>query len=195
MKKNIRIASITAAFILAASCEHYNATGTHSKIDRNEVTTNVGVTIKQNSTGEFTYSYDGDFVDQEGNFDFTQKGAQGNAIIINFQINSAPTDMRFRPVGTDAIWIAPAALLAEGASPTAAYDPRLTASANNEFQESNEDQGSRDQFSGFSVSSDGKRLTLTDENNDNTEYRYGLRFDLRGELVMHDPHIKNGTGN
>ena len=133
----------------------------------------AAVTIRvQQNEGAFTFLFDGDFVDQAGNFDFAHQGAKGCQVDIRFSLAEAPEGMVFKPQGRDAIWILEKCKC-EGDCPSGPYEG--------------------DEFSGFATSDCGQKLSVTDVNNDGELYRYSLRFDYNGQTVVCDPDARNGT--
>lgn len=139
------------------------------------VTTKVKITKIGQS--EYQFAYDGRFFDSAGNCDFSVPGAKGNTINLTFKIDAGSVPgVKFKSAGRDAIWIVKKNPNGDPkACPTGPY------------------QG--DIFLNFEVSADGSTLTLTDVNNDNGKYRYGLRFDLNGKTISDDPDATNSGGD
>ncbi len=172
MRKYTYVLVAATAFFLAA-CEHYGATGA----DRNTVPVNAAVTIAEDGSGGYVFSYKAPFADEQGNFDFSQKGAAFNTIKLTFTIaDGSVPGIAFQPAATDAIWIVEKANVdATTGSPRGPYRGNV--------------------FSDFQLSADGRSLTVTNQNDDGVRYRYGLRFDLNGKLVIDDPDMGNGGGH
>lgn len=161
-----------ATFFLTA-CEHYVANGAV----RNTVPVDAAVTIAEDGAGGYVFSYKAPFADEKGNFDFSQKGAAFNTIKLTFTIaDGSVPGIKFQPQPADAMWIVEKVNVDEATgSPRGPYRGNV--------------------FSDFQLSADGQSLTVTDQNNDSVLYRYGLRFDLNGKLVVDDPDVGNGGGH
>lgn len=160
---------LAAALFLAAGC-------IHEQEPRGEIAVATEVVIAEDGAGGYKFAYSGQFFDQKGNFDFSQKGALYNRVNLSFTIaDGSVSGLKFKPSGADAMWIVDKKNVdpATG-SPRGPYEGR--------------------QFHSFAVSADGLTLTLVDENDDGVLYRYGLRFDLGGATVIDDPDGKNGQG-
>lgn len=133
------------------------------------------LTIIRDSGGAFDFKYDAPFADADGNFDFSKGEALGKTVKLSITIaDDQGLGLTFKPDGANAIWIADKKKVGPDGSPQGPF------------------RGT--QFREFSVSSDGKTLSLTNLNNDGVLYRYGLRFDLGGETVVDDPDMNNGQG-
>lgn len=138
---------------------------------------NAKVTISRDSADKLVFKYKAPFADEDGNFDFRQGEAAKASINLSFTIaDDSGLGLRFRRDGRDAIWIVEKAALADSqsTSPLGPFEGK--------------------QFRDFKVSTDGKTLTLVNENSDGVLYLYALRFDMGAEIVAHDPEMGNGNG-
>ncbi|MEZ5920258.1 MAG: hypothetical protein R3C60_02790 [Parvularculaceae bacterium] len=144
--------------------------------NQSDATVNVSVKVAADGGAyTFTYSDPSGLFDSEGNFDFRKPGAKGKPVTIKFSIdNSSVAGIKFQKQGPNAFWIALKSEVGDNGCPTGPY------------------VGS--QFHGFRTEPDQRTLTVLDHNNDGKPYRYALRFDLNGDLVMHDPDGNNGEG-
>ena len=133
----------------------------------------AGVTVAADREGGFKFSYAGRYVDEEGNFDFSEGEVSKGPVMIRFSLVDAPAGLTFKREGADAVWIVEKKEVGEE-SPKGPY------------------QG--EQFSRFQTSKNGRVLTIYNKNDDGVTYRYGLRFSLAGKTIMHDPDVKNGGG-
>lgn len=167
-KSSILLAGL--AMFAAAGCVHEDK----SVAPRETVQVTAEVTISQGVDGKYAFRYSGPFFAENGDFDFSQKGAQGAMIELTFAIaDGSLAETKFRQDPHDAIWIVEKAKVdPETGSPAGPY------------------RG--DQFFDFRVSEDGRELKLIDRNNDGVLYRYGLRFDRGDTLVINDPDGQNG---
>lgn len=133
------------------------------------------LTISRDSEGAFSFKYDAPFADASGNFDFSKGEPYGKVVKWSFTIaDDSELGLKFKPEGANAIWIVDKKNVGPDGSPEGPYEGR--------------------QFRDFSVSADGKTLTLVNQNDDGVLYRYGLRFDLGSETVVDDPDANNGQG-
>ncbi len=161
--------SVGALALLAIGCTH----GQYGQTQRGEIAVNAKVLITEVGEGEYSFSYDAPYFDDKGNFDFSQQGPLYNRIKLSFTIaDGSVSGLKFKMNGADAIWIVDKNNVGPDGSPQGPYQGR--------------------QFHDFNVSPDGLSLSLTDENDDGVRYRYGLRFDLGGEMVVDDPDGQNG---
>lgn len=169
MRKSVYIVSAAAGLLLTA-CDGY---GKPQSV-RESLQVAADVTIAKDSAGEYSFSYAAPYFKENGDFDFSQKGAPLSAIDLTFTIaDGSLPGIKFFPDGPDAIWIVEKKELKDPASsPAGPY------------------RG--DQFVDFKVSPDGTTLTLTDKNDDGVLYRYALRFELDGQPVVNDPDGQNG---
>jgi hypothetical protein len=159
-----------ASLAVLSGCEHG-----YFEPKAKELSVPAKLTITRDGAGVFDFKYDAPFSDADGNFDFSRDGAAGNVIRWSFTIvDDQGLDLKFKAKGTDAIWIVDKRNVGKDGSPEGPF------------------RGT--QFQSFSVSDDGKTLSLTNLNDDGVLYRYGLRFDLGGETVVDDPDAQNGTG-
>ena len=159
---------IGGAALLAAGCVHENGGA------RPTLAVAALVTVTEDGSGGYYFSYDAPFADAAGNFDFSKGDAYGKVITITFSISDASaSDARFKPVAADAIWIVDKKNVGADGSPTGPYEGR--------------------QFHDF-ASNSRLEFSVTDENNDGVLYRYSLRFDIDGATVVDDPDIGNGSG-
>lgn len=158
------------AALAGAGCVHEDK----SVAPRGTAAVTAEVTIFEGADGKPTFRYNGPFFDEKGNFDFSQEGAKFNTINLTFAIaDGSIPGLKFRADPRDAIWIVEKAKVdPETGSPVGPY------------------RG--DQFVDFRVTDDGRRLTLTDKNDDGVLYRYGLRFNHDAALVADDPDGQNG---
>lgn len=169
-----RFSVIAASAALAAACAHTGSQEPAKAGEQGVAPVNASVTITEDGAGGYAFAYDAPYFDKKGNFDFSLPGALHNRIVLTFTIaDGSAQGVRFKTDARDAIWIVEKANV----------DP-ATGSPSGPYR--------GDQFFGFEVSKDGRRLTLTDENNDGVLYRYGLRFDRGGETVFDDPDGQNG---
>lgn len=167
-----KIAALFAglATFAAAGCVHEGK----SVAARETVEVTAEVTISQGEDGKYAFRYSGPFFAENGDFDFSQQGAQGAMVELTFAIaDGSLPEMKFRQDPRDAIWIVEKAKV----------DP-VTGSPAGPYR--------GDQFSDFRVSEDGRELKLIDKNQDGVLYRYGLRFDRGETLVIDDPDGQNG---
>lgn len=166
--KAISISFAAAAALTLAACEHY------AQSTRNTVPVNAAVTVADDGAGGYKFSYSAPFADERGNFDFSKQGAAFNTVKLTFTISAGSVSgLKFKPDGADAMWIVDKKNVdATTGSPRGPY------------------RGT--QFFDFNVSADGKQLTVTNMNDDEILYRYGLRFDLDGRTVVDDPDMNNG---
>lgn len=166
-----KIAMIGVAGLFLTACEHYG----HDRSEAaDKISVDAAVTISKNSSGGYAFAYNAPFFDEKGNFDFSQEGANDHIVNMTFKIADGSVDgVKFRSDPHDAIWIVE----------KKDVDPN-TGSPSGPYR--------GQQFYNFSVSEDGQTLTLTDANNDGVLYRYGLRFDLDGGLIIDDPDGQNG---
>jgi hypothetical protein len=133
----------------------------------------VAIKVTGNASSGFTFDYAGDHFDTEGNFDFAVDALNGKSVKIDFAIAEDSVDgLRFKANGDDAFWIVEEVVVGPQGCPSGPY------------------QGT--QFKDCSTDAGGKRMHVTDINNDGKKYRYALRFDLDGETIMHDPEGSNG---
>lgn len=159
-----------AAALIAAGCEHGYFSAKSKTID-----VAAKLTITRDGSGVFDFKYDAPFADADGNFDFSKGEPLGKVVKLSVTISDdGGLGLKFKPAGADAIWIVDKKNVGPDGSPQGPY------------------RG--DQFRDFSVSQDGKTLSLTNLNNDGVLYRYGLRFDLGAETVVDDPDMGNGMG-
>lgn len=165
------LTAVSAVFLI--SCQHDGSSGPA----RTTVPVSAAVTIVDDGAGGYAFSYKAPFADEKGNFDFSQKGAVFNTIKLTFTIADGSVEgIKFKPDATDAMWIVEKVNVDETTgSPRGPY------------------QGKK--FLDFTLSDDGRSLTVTDQNDDGVTYRYGLRFDLNGKAVIDDPDVQNGRGN
>ncbi|MDZ7629121.1 MAG: hypothetical protein U5J99_12045 [Parvularculaceae bacterium] len=168
MSNFLRIA-VTLAALGAASCSHFNQEAPKSA----PIAVSAKLTIVETAPGVYDFKYDAPFADQDGNFDFSQKGALGSSVNMSFTIaEDSGLGLKFKPQGSDAIWIVDKKNVGPDGSPQGPY------------------RG--DQFRNFSVSPDGRTLNLFNQNDDGVLYRYGLRFDRGALTVVDDPDNQNG---
>jgi hypothetical protein len=140
-----------------------------------EIAVPAKLTITRDGAGVFDFKYDAPFADQDGNFDFSQKGAFGNRVNLSITIvDDQGLGLKFKPEASDAIWIVDKKNVGPDGSPQGPF------------------RGT--QFQNFAVSADGRTLSLTNLNDDGILYRYGLRFDLGADTVVDDPDMNNGKG-
>ena len=167
-----QLAFISAAALALGACEHYGAKA--AERERMTVPVMADVTIEEDGAGGYSFSYKAPFADENGNFDFSQKGAAFNTIKLTFSIaDGSVPGIKFKSDATDAIWIVEKENVDEATgSPRGPYRGQ--------------------QFYDFEVSEDGQSLTVIDQNDDGILYRYGLRFDLNGKTVVDDPDVGNG---
>ena len=133
------------------------------------------VQISQDDAGAYDFKYDSPYSDADGNLDFSVGEAAKNSIQLTFKIvDDSGLELKFKPEGSDAIWIVDKKFVGPDGSPEGPY------------------RGN--QFRDFKTSEDGRSLTLFNVNNDGILYRYGLRFDRGSETVVDDPDAQNGTG-
>lgn len=167
----IGISLTAAAMLFLGACVH----ATNGE-PRGKIAVDAALTVTKDASGGFEFRYDAPFADEKGNFDFKQKGAAYKIVNLTFTIaDGSVAGLKFRPTGADAIWIVDKRNVGPDGSPTGPYRGK--------------------QFSDFRVSADGLQLSLTDLNNDGVLYRYGLRFDLGGALVIDDPDVGNSGGS
>jgi hypothetical protein len=169
MRKFAYVLAAGAGLFLTA-CEHYGDV----KEGRKTVPVNAAVTIAEDGAGGYIFNYQAPFADEKGNFDFSRPGALYNTIRLTFTIaDGSIPGVAFKTDATDAMWIVEKVNVdKETGSPRGPY------------------RGN--QFYGFQVSKDGRELTVTNTNDDGVLYRYGLRFDLGGKMVVDDPDVGNG---
>lgn len=165
------LSAASALFLI--SCTHDGVYGDA----RNTVPVSAAVAIADDGAGSYLFSYKAPFADEKGNFDFSQKGAAFNTIKLTFTIADGSVEgIKFKPDAADAMWIVEKINVDETTgSPRGPYRGK--------------------QFSDFTISEDGRSLTVTDANDDGVIYRYGLRFDLGGKTVTDDPDVNNGPSN
>ncbi|MEM9014642.1 MAG: hypothetical protein AAGB02_06005 [Pseudomonadota bacterium] len=170
---------VSVIVFLASSCAHYDynkpTKPTHGEDKMPPATElTVGVSVMEVGGGEFAFKYSGEYFEENGDFDFSEGPVSKGPVEITFVIDEAPDGVVFRSPGADAIWIDFLQNVGPEGSPKGPY------------------RG--DQFRDFRTIEGGKALRVFDVNNDGEFYRYGLRFDRRGELIMHDPTGHNGGG-
>lgn len=161
--------TLAAAAIVSASCSHFDHYG-HSAAP---IDVKAKLSIFETAPGVYDFKYDAPFADQDGNFDFSQRGALGRRVNMSFSItDDSGLGIKFKPDGAQAIWIVDKKNVGADGSPQGPY------------------QG--DQFRNFAVSSDGLTLSLFNQNDDGILYRYGLRFNRGAVTVIDDPDNQNG---
>ncbi|MEX0645685.1 MAG: hypothetical protein WD076_10260 [Parvularculaceae bacterium] len=170
-----KILCAASAALALSACSHFDEkSGAAGSGEPGIIAAEVGVTVSADGKGGFTFRYSGDYIDEEGNLDLASGAAAENSVRIEISIAGGPEGLRFKTEGRDAMWIADAEAVGRNASPRGPYEG--------------------EQFTEFSVDSDGQRLSVLDRNFDGRLYRYGLRFDFEGATVMDDPDVQNGTG-
>lgn len=131
--------------------------------------------ITQDGRGAYDFTYDSPYSDADGNFDFSVGEAAKASVRLTFRLaDDSGLGIKFKPNGTDAIWIVDKKNVGPDGSPQGPYEGR--------------------QFRDFKVSEDGLSLSLFNRNDDGVLYRYGLRFDRGEETVIDDPDNQNGSG-
>lgn len=160
---------IGAATISLSACQHISPA---PKSD-DAVKVTATVTVSKDAAG-YAFAYKALFADEDGNFDFTQKGAIYRPIAITFTIaEGSPSGLKFTADSSGAVWIADKREIDnETGSPEGPYRGQ--------------------QFKIGQVSADGQSFVVENQNNDGLTYRYALRFDLNGETIVHDPDVNNG---
>ena len=168
-----RLFYAVVASVLMAGCGHMS--GNYGDAKAQEIDVAAQLTVSGDAKSGFEFQYNAPFADEHGNFDFSQEGAKGNVIKLSFSLDGSMPGLRFRQDARDAMWIVEKEKVGPDGSPTGPYRGK--------------------QFVDFEVSEDGRRLQVTDLNNDGVLYRYGLRFDLDGKIVADDPDTQNGGNN
>jgi len=169
MRKIIYIVTAAAGLFLTA-CEHYGETSA----PRETLQITADVKIAEVAAGKYSFTYNAPFFKENGDLDFSQKGAKGHTIALTFKIaDGSVPGIKFMADAPDGIWIVDKKNL-----PSPTDSPSMPYRGN--------------QFYDFKVSEDGQTLSLTDQNDDGVLYRYALRFDLNGDPVVHDPDAQNG---
>jgi len=172
MHKISGIVIAAASGVLLTGCVHDGKP--HGPMESPTVNVPAQLAVTGDRASGFDFHYSAPFADEHGNFDFSQKGADGNIIKLSFTLDGSVPGLRFKPDGREAMWIVEKENVGKDGSPTGPYRGQ--------------------QFLDFKVSDDGLTLEVTDLNDDGVLYRYGLRFDLDGETVVHDPDAQNGGG-
>ncbi len=161
--------SLAMVALVTVSCSHFD----HKSHDAAPIAVNAKLSIFEPAPGVYDFKYDAPFADQDGNFDFSQKGALGRRVNMSFTItDDSGLGVKFKPDGAQAIWIVDKKDVGADGSPQGPYNG--------------------DQFRNFAVSADGLTLSLFNQNDDGILYRYGLRFDRGSVTVVDDPDNQNG---
>ncbi len=174
MKSSDLLKLIAAASVIAAmgACERNTAPSSAAPVTIN---VDAKLQIKQDDSGTYDFIYDSPYSDADGNFDFSVREAAKASVRLTFRIaDDSGLGIKFKPAGTDAIWIVDKKSVGSDGSPQGPFEGR--------------------QFRDFKVSDDGLSLSLFNRNDDGILYRYGLRFDRGEETVIDDPDNQNGSG-
>ncbi len=169
-RRSLIAATFLTGVLAAAGCEHG-----YFEAKAKDIAVDAKLTITRDGSGAFDFKYDAPFADSDGNFDFSKGAAYGKVVALSFTIrDDSGLGLKFKPEGAEAIWIVDKKNVGPDGSPQGPY-------RGNEFR-------------GFVVSSDGRTLSLVNQNEDGVLYRYGLRFDMGSETVVDDPDANNGSG-
>ena len=140
---------------------------------RPQLQVDISVKITSNGEGGYAFCYAGDFCKPNGDLDFSGEDARKKAIRIVFSIaDGSVAGVKFQAKGDNAYWIAEISKTGPDGCPKGPY--------------------CGDQFTGVTTLAKGTKLLVIDKNDDGLLYRYMLRFDLNGALVIHDPDNQNG---
>ena len=170
------VGAVTAS--LMAGCAHYKAAQPAPAAPRGQIDTDITVNVVETDNGVFDFTYAGNFIDQEGNLDFTQGGAERNAVLIRFCLDDETyegREIRFVRPGRQAIWLEQIDDPAPGQSPSGPLNPK------------------DDQFRGFATERNRQCVHVVDKNDNGKTYLYALRINVPGlkEPVPDDPIIRN----
>ncbi|MEZ5894926.1 MAG: hypothetical protein R3C40_06315 [Parvularculaceae bacterium] len=144
-----------------------------TKESRPQLLVDISVKITSDAKGGYAFHYAGDFCKPNGDLDFSGGDARKKAIRIVFSIaDGSLAGVKFQAKGDNAFWIAEKCKTGPDGCPQGPY--------------------CGDQFTGVTTLAKGAKLQLIDKNDDGKLYRYMLRFDLNGALVIHDPDNQNG---
>jgi len=171
---SLKLTAAAALIAAAAACEQKPAAAAPTPAP---VTIDVDAKLKitQDASGAYDFTYDSPYSDADGNFDFSVGEAAKASVRLTFRLaDDSGLGIKFKPDGTDAIWIVDKKNVGPDGSPQGPYEGR--------------------QFRDFKVSEDGLSLSLFNRNDDGVLYRYGLRFDRGEETVIDDPDNQNGSG-